>query len=281
MLRLRENLGGAAMNRVHCEARAWLLSARNWAVVHLSPRQIRRRRVRKRLAAEFLKGEGLEIGALHMPLSVPAEARVRYVDYKPTDELRVDYDGGYRLLSLAPVSIVDDGESLRSVESGSVDFLIANHVLEHCENPVATLARWLEVLRPGGILFAAVPDKRYTFDRGRPLTTTEHVVRDYRQGPAWSRDHHFEEYTRYVLRPAADRLDQRVAKLKDDNVRIHFHVWTAESFVEFLDRCQVEFGFPFVLEALKPVTNEFIVILRKVPGSYRVSLALPASSPGV
>ena len=32
-------------------------------------------------AAVYLKGSGIEIGALNLPLRVPPSARVRYVDY--------------------------------------------------------------------------------------------------------------------------------------------------------------------------------------------------------
>jgi SAM-dependent methyltransferase len=251
------------MKQAKQELPAWSLSDKNWAVVNISPRQIRRRQVRARLARSYLRGDGLEIGALHMPLPLPSAARVRYVDYKPTNELRAIYDGGYRFFSIAPVSIIDDGEVLSSVENGSIDFLIANHVIEHCENPIGTLTRWLDVLRPGGILFLAVPDKRYTFDRDRPLTSAEHILRDYHDGPAWSRDQPFEEYTRYVQRPADDALAARIAELKAADVRIHFHVWTAESFQQLLRRCIAELRLPSELVAHESVMNETIVILRK------------------
>jgi SAM-dependent methyltransferase len=212
------------MSDWRAEARAWLLSARNWAVVNLSPRQIWRDRVRRRIAAAFISGDGLEIGALHLPLALPKTARVRYVDYKPTGELVEMYRAGYRFFDLAPVSVVDDGERLNSIENESIDFLVANHVLEHSENPIATLMRWLDVLQVGGILFMAIPDKRYTFDRDRPLTEVDHLLRDYVEGPGWSRDQHFEEYCRFVQRPSEEDLPANIARLKKDDIRIHFHV---------------------------------------------------------
>lgn len=48
--------------------------------------------------------------------------------------------------------------------------MIANHFLEHCEDPVRTLQNLLRVLRRKGILFMAIPDKRSTFDYTRPCT---------------------------------------------------------------------------------------------------------------
>src|ERR1035438_1530581 len=90
---------------------------------------------RQQLAAIYLRGEGLEIGALHSPLKVPRAARVRYVDRLPVAELRRQYP---ELASahLVDIDIVDDGEKLSAVGAGTQEFVIANHFLEHCEDPI-------------------------------------------------------------------------------------------------------------------------------------------------
>ncbi|MCU1362133.1 MAG: Methyltransferase type 11, partial [Ilumatobacteraceae bacterium] len=46
---------------------------------------------RLELAARYLFGEGLEIGALHQPLAVPADVNVRYIDRTTVAELRREY----------------------------------------------------------------------------------------------------------------------------------------------------------------------------------------------
>src|SRR4051812_14481766 len=43
------------------------------------------------MAAIYLKGEGIEIGAAHQPLDVPEGVRVRYVDRMSADDLRRAY----------------------------------------------------------------------------------------------------------------------------------------------------------------------------------------------
>ena len=48
--------------------------------------------------------------------------------------------------------------------SGSVDFIIALHLLEHLPDPVATVLHWLDIVKPGGGLGIVVPDWRYTWD---------------------------------------------------------------------------------------------------------------------
>ena len=40
------------------------------------------------IAKRFLKGEGIEIGALHHPLKLPTNASVKYVDRLSNSELR-------------------------------------------------------------------------------------------------------------------------------------------------------------------------------------------------
>ena len=64
-------------------------------------------------------------------------------------------------LPLVNVNIVDDGEKLTAFEPNSQDFIIANHFLEHTQDPIGTVRRHLEVLRPDGVLYMAVPDRRF------------------------------------------------------------------------------------------------------------------------
>ena len=160
-----------------------------------SPRNLYRER--SVLAALFIHGTGIEIGALHHPLDMPASVEVQYVDRLSTPDLVSHYpelDGE----SIVQVDIVDDGKTLESIADASQGFVIANHLLEHCPDPIGALGNWLRVLRIGGIVFLSVPDKRYTFDRNRPVTKLEHIIRDWREGPQWSRKQHYEEWARLV-----------------------------------------------------------------------------------
>jgi predicted SAM-dependent methyltransferase len=213
---------------------------------------------------QFLTGDGLEIGALHHPLPVPAAARVRYVDRLDEAGLRQQFPelAGQ---PLAPVDIVDDAERLATVQDRSQDFLIANHLLEHAPNPIAVLCRFLEVLKPGGNLYLAIPDKRGTFDRDRPLTPLDHLERDYREGPAWSYHDHLIEYATLVDRLTGHTRDQRVRDLAERDYRIHFHVWTSDSFWEFLTAVRQRYELPFEVRAFvfNAALSEAISILSK------------------
>ncbi len=228
----------------------------------LAPRMIVFRLRRWRLARRHLSGSGLEIGALHNPLRVPAGVSVRYVDRLDRDALKSHYPelAGEQLV---PVDVVDDGETLRSQADASADFIIANHFIEHTEDPLGTIASHLRVLRRGGILYMAVPDRRRTFDAARAPTSLEHLIGDHVDGPARSRRAHLEEWARLVEGVAPEELQARVRELDEQNYSIHFHVWNPWDFRAFLEYARDEQQLPFAFEELRSNGHEFIAILRR------------------
>ena len=187
---------------------------------------------RRVVAARWLSGEGIEIGALHNPLPLPKDLRIQYVDRMTVDELRREFPD-LESLKLTPVDIVDDGESLTKFANESLDFVIANHFIEHCEDPIGTLLNQLRVLRPGGRLFLTVPDKRFTFDKDRPVTPLAHLVEDFQRGAAWSRAQHYDEWVRMVVKKSGEeQIRTEAERLMRIRQNIHFHVWTAIDFLE-------------------------------------------------
>ena len=80
-------------------------------------------------------------------------------------ELRQEYAELVNL-DLVEVDIVDDGETLATIADGSQAFIIANHFLEHCEDPIGTIGTHLRKLQAGRRPLLHGPDKRYTFDSG-------------------------------------------------------------------------------------------------------------------
>jgi SAM-dependent methyltransferase len=216
---------------------------------------------RKAIARVYLRGSGLEIGALHNPLKVPPMARVRYVDKLGDADLRREFPE-LRDKPLVHVDIVDDGETLATVPDGSQDFVIANHFVEHCENPIGAIGNMLRVLKAGGFLYLAIPDKRYTFDRERPVTPIDHLMRDFHEGPGWSRRGHYEEWARLVDKIAdpADR-ERQVETLLARRAAIHFHVWTQAELVDLI--AALRRLWPFDVELMFKRDNEVLFILRK------------------
>jgi len=83
---------------------------------------------REVIAKTYIRGDGIEIGALHYPTKVSRRARVRYVDRMSVPDLRKHYPE-LNLLKLVHVDIVDDGERLETIGDLTQDFVIANHLL--------------------------------------------------------------------------------------------------------------------------------------------------------
>jgi SAM-dependent methyltransferase len=196
------------------------------------------------LTAWFLKGSGIEVGALHSPLLVPAGTNVKYVDRLPTSALRQHYPE-LDALDLVEPDIIDDGQRLSRVADVSQDFVIANHFVEHCEDPIGTVENFLRVLKPGGYLYMAIPDRDATFDRERPITPFSHLVLDYEQGPQNSKWGHFMEWARFVDRAEpgeAQRL--RAQSLLDKDYSIHFHVWDKPAMLDLVYQLRTRMNLP-------------------------------------
>ena len=152
---------------------------------------------RLELAAQFLTGAGLEVGALQRRLPLPNHCSVTLVDRLPLEELLAHYPELPRLPIQAP-DLINDGETLSKVASDSMDFVIANHLLEQYKNPIQTIANFLRTLKVGGILFMAVPDRRFTFDIDRPVTPYPVLAETFREGRRRNRESLYREWADHV-----------------------------------------------------------------------------------
>lgn len=68
---------------------------------------------------------------------------------------------GGRKFDGATSDIVGDATDL-PVADESLDFLFAAHLFEHLLDPVTALNEWARTLKPGGVLYATIPDHRKT-----------------------------------------------------------------------------------------------------------------------
>jgi SAM-dependent methyltransferase len=184
------------------------------------------------LKAEIAKSPapvGVEIGAHSLP--VPG-----------LDPLYVD-----RVVNFAgakgKIDIQADGLAL-PIPTGELDYLCSSHVLEHLVNPLFGLCEWHRVLKPGGLLYLVVPDKRYTFDQPRALTPPAHMIADFLRATAIAEREHVREFIYDTdwerLQPGTkpeqmphDRQMHFDAYLKlielGEAIDIHFHTFTPES----------------------------------------------------
>ena len=218
---------------------------------------------RRRIAEPYLRGHGIEIGALHAPTELPPGASVRYVDFRTTEELRAQHPKleGERLVA---VDVIDDGERLTSFADCSLDFVIANHMLEHCENPLGTLRTHLAKVRPGGWLFYAIPEMRCCFDSVRPLTPFAHLVADDVDGGEGSRYSHFLEWEKLVKKLDDDAAAAENAWVNATRrLRIHFHVWDSNSWLEFLVHARGYLDHVFEVRHFELAGPEMVSVVRR------------------
>lgn len=218
---------------------------------------------RSRLSTKYLHGNGIEIGALHNPLPVKVSAKVRYVDRLPNKILSLHYPelNNYKLV---PIDIIDDGESLETFDAQTLDFIICNHFIEHCQNPLRALETSMRVLKQGGILYCAIPDKQYTFDLERNTTTFSHLLRDYREGPGVSRSEHYQECSQIIDHKEGIEHQAWWRFLEAVEYSIHFHVWTQWDMLEMLSGARKELGLLFNIKEFCAQGNECIFIIEKV-----------------
>ena len=201
---------------------------------------------RELLAHIYLRGDGLELGALNNPLLVSPQARVKYVDFAAAETVAEQFPGH----AVKIPDIVDDAVTLTSVEDCSQDFVIACHILEHLEDPIGAIKTWFRVLKPGGVLFMSIPDRRFTFDFYRKVTPLAHLLADHEQGPAWSREGHLKELED-EYRSTYNVQDEEVLRglmnwQREGRGHTHFHVWTQLEMLELaleLRRSAISFDF--------------------------------------
>jgi hypothetical protein len=215
------------------------------------------------ISFRYLQGEGIEIGALHNPLPISNRAQVKYVDKLPLVELQKLYSD-LNPNQMVKIDLIDNGEMLLKIADNSLDFIIANHFLEHCENPIGTIRNHLKKIQTGGILFYTIPEKTYTFDKERSLTDFNHFIEDDSHDPAISKKNHFHEWVTLVEKKHdINEIDHRISVLMAMNYSIHYHVWDVNTILIFWCKTNEYLKNPFSILHFEQNKNEIITVLQK------------------
>jgi len=190
----------------------------------------------REIAASCLYGTGVEFGAGASPFPVPLGCNVRFADMFSYESLKAVMYPGQQAHDLIRPDYVTDIKTLAGIPDASLDFIVACHVIEHTNNPIAAIDSCYRALKPGGSLVLIVPDMTKTFDRKRALTTLEHLIEDY-ETPSRERDlEHYEEfYTKAFEIPADAKLEDYAAQKQAEGGDLHHHAWTFESFEKLVD----------------------------------------------
>lgn len=240
------------------------------------------RRARLLENIDLTRGAGAEIGALAWPVVKRHQGNIRYVDFAPTAELKRLYaDTPDLVAKLVEVDLVWGERPLADMTRERFDYIVASHVIEHVPDPIAWLAELAAVLKPGGILTLAVPDKRFTYDRLRAPSTLADLVAAHLAGArkpmARQLFDHFAghalekaEGDRVAVAPKYDlkqALAETRAALADGAYHdIHCHVFTPASFLGLLRDLAVMGLMPFGLRGFHDTAEgeiEFFVQLER------------------
>lgn len=158
----------------------------------------------------FCKGKGIEIGSggQHM---VKGSMLVDIIDnFSNKKSYKVDY--------------ITDAHELPKIKDKSLDYVCASNVLEHLTNPVKAILEWFRVLKPNGIIWLRIPDKRKTFDKSRERTKLSHLIEDFKKNIPVNDTTHIEDHNKNSSPPRQEM-----------HPYIHNHVWIPGDIVELFD----------------------------------------------
>ncbi|WOX56631.1 glycosyltransferase [uncultured Methanoculleus sp.] len=225
---------------------------------------------REKIASTYIRGEGIEVGALHQPLAIPKNVSINYVDRLKYEDLILHYPELEGCGIVRP-DIIDDAQTLETIGNDRYDFCIANHVLEHMNDPIGALLNWIRILKPGGILYLSVPDIGNPLDTGRNLTTLEHFIVDHVDGNDTRDFYHYIECAKYWNKLSDDSEIQRIAQENyEKNYSIHYHTFNNKSIHDLLLHLLSEkpdlFSILNICENTMNGTDEYVYILEK--GTY-------------
>ena len=211
----------------------------------------------------YLKGNGIEVKAWNAPFPKRRDSIVYYVDSLTSEQLRDRFPHLAGLAFVKP-DILDNEQTLPSLLNESKDFAILSGVLPYFENPILALQNACRVVKPGGTICMAVPDKRYGIDVRRPVTDLDHFWQDYRQSPEVSRRDHYEEFIATVLNGGPPEPPIHPERLIYSQYPIHFHVWTHHSFIRFIENVVEQLPLGCEIELACRNEIETICVLRKL-----------------
>jgi SAM-dependent methyltransferase len=148
----------------------------------------------------------------------------------------------------ANADVLADG-ALLPFRPESLDYIASSHLLEHLPNPIAALDNWYRALKPGGLIYLVVPDRRFTFDHLRARTPLQHLIEDFEHGTTAVDGTHIDEFSDRVdmarfmpgtpeeewpaLRES-QRASQKAAVSAGLPINIHFHVFEKEDVLSLL-----------------------------------------------
>ena len=203
-----------------------------------------------------LSGKGLEIGPYAYPTLFKSETDISYLDWKTRDQLVAENSSQDGIDSIPETDYLVASNDYRQYVPGTFDYIIANHVLEHVPDLIHWLSNITAMLNPNGVLFLALPDKKFTFDKYRQNTTLSHILNDfYEEVQTISQEHLLEQVIYYDLtfigQPmvVTERLNRaRLEKVLTEGfqpwmIGYHCHIFQSETVLDTVFKPLILMGY--------------------------------------
>jgi SAM-dependent methyltransferase len=139
---------------------------------------------------------------------------------------------------------ISEASDLSRIESGKYDFILSCHCLEHTANPLKALKEWSRVLKNGGELILILPDKNFTFDKFRPVTTFKHLEEDFQMDIDEADTTHFSEVINFhdLQKDQGVETEQQLIERTNNNYTnrcVHHHVFDFDLIRQMLEHVRL------------------------------------------
>lgn len=158
------------------------------------------------------------------------------ITYQQAEKVRIDLFDEYNGQPTKADYIMDAHEM--SFKDKEFDVVMASDVFEHSPNPLGLLKEILRVAKK--YVYLSIPLIDGSYDKYRPLTTTEHIATDYKNQTDCLDTYHIGEYEENVVMNKS--TETCFTWIKDFHARwpisypyVHQHTFTMESIRELME----------------------------------------------
>ena len=150
-------------------------------------------------------------------------------------------------------TLVCEGTAI-PVRDASYDCVFSSHSLEHVANPIKALLEWKRVIRDHGLMLLVLPNRHFTFDWRRPVTSLDHLRDDFRRDTPETDIFHLDEIlalhdlSRDPPAGTPEQFKERCFRNAEFRA-MHHHVFDPETAAQLLR----EVGFSVVRQDMKDV----------------------------
>lgn len=211
--------------------------------------------IRDRLASQYIKGVGIEIGCGITPQSIPHQAKRYCFDLRDEREISALFN-----VPVESVPTVYPVDKIPVLFSQGADFLIAHNVIEHCSNPIKMLVQWGEYLKDGGLVVISAPHFQFLDDKERLVPPLEHVLFDYvfqRDDDSFeSREHIYSFILGWRNKGIRSKMDKEgIARnaffcAKKERNDLHWHAFDRDLFLKIIKLAALFQGEKIVIEKI-------------------------------